>query len=286
VTVSLGVVTVTYRSRETIGPFLDSMATAVRAAGLSGDVRVVVAENASDQATETRAVVEQHGADFVALTSNEGYGAGVREAFRRLPAGLDYVVVSNPDVVVREDAIATLLSRAEARPDAGALGPRIVDLSGSVYPSARALPSLRTGVGHALLGVLWPSNPWSTAYKKEHAELRERDAGWLSGAFLLVRRSAWDMVGGFDDKFFMYFEDVDLGQRLGRAGWANVYVPDAEVVHSGAHSTSTTSRTMERVHHESAYRYLAGRYRGPALAPLRLVLRVGLAARSRWLSRR
>ncbi len=65
----------------------------------------------------------------------------------------------------------------------------------------------------------------------------ERPVGWLSGSCLLIRRAAFDQVGGFDERYFMYMEDVDLGDRLGRAGWLNVYVPSSEILHAKGHST-------------------------------------------------
>jgi N-acetylglucosaminyl-diphospho-decaprenol L-rhamnosyltransferase len=107
----------------------------------------------------------------------------------------------------------------------------------------------------------------------------EGEAGWLSGSCLLLRRGAFEQVGGFDSSFFMYFEDVDLCDRLGRAGWRSVYVPTAVVEHSGGHATKRVPRMMLRAHHSSAYRYLARRYAGTRFAPLRLVLGLGLLAR-------
>ena len=82
----------------------------------------------------------------------------------------------------------------------------------------------------------------------------------------------------------MYFEDVDLGYRLGKSGWKNLYWPTAVVEHSGAHSTSRDSARMIKVHHESASRYLDKKYRGWYLAPLRVALRLGLVTRGRWLA--
>jgi N-acetylglucosaminyl-diphospho-decaprenol L-rhamnosyltransferase len=87
----------------------------------------------------------------------------------------------------------------------------------------------------------------------------------------------------------MYFEDVDLGERLALAGWRNRYVPGAEVVHTGGHATTATpdvSVRMLTAHHESAYRFLADRHPGPRWAPLRLVLRAGLGVRRRLAVRR
>jgi N-acetylglucosaminyl-diphospho-decaprenol L-rhamnosyltransferase len=156
-----------------------------------------------------------------------------------------------------------------------------------VYPSARALPSLRTGIGHALFANIWLGNPWTRAYRRDSSsDPVRRDAGWLSGACVLVRKSAFDELGGFDDGYFMYFEDVDLGYRLGKAGYRNVYEPAAVVVHSGAHSTSDHSARMISVHHESARRFLTRKYSGWYLWPVRVALTVGLDLRSALLSRR
>jgi N-acetylglucosaminyl-diphospho-decaprenol L-rhamnosyltransferase len=150
-----------------------------------------------------------------------------------------------------------------------------------VYPSARLLPSLGRGIGHAVLGRLWPGNPWSRSYRQSDVSVTERTAGWLSGSCQLLRRAAFEAVGGFDERYFMYFEDTDLGDRIGQAGWQNVYVPSAEVVHIGGHATGKASERMLAEHHRSAYRYLSGRYAGPWYAPVRLAVRAGLAVRSR-----
>jgi N-acetylglucosaminyl-diphospho-decaprenol L-rhamnosyltransferase len=77
-----------------------------------------------------------------------------------------------------------------------------------------------------------------------------------------------------------------LGYRLAKAGWKRLFVPSTSVVHSGAHSTMTESARMIRAHHDSAYRYLSKKYSGPLLAPIRWVLRLGLAVRARYLTRR
>ena len=281
----LGIVTVTHNSGETLRSFLESVDTASTSTSRLRRVDVVVADNDSRDPSEEAAIATEHGAVFVARRENDGYGSGIDAAMSRLADDVDLVLVSNPDVVLSPSSLDALVDGADRRPGAGSLGPRILDAAGDTYPSARALPSLRTGVGHALLGRLWPANPWSVAYKAERDTDRERTAGWLSGACFLVRRDAYRAVGGFDHAYFMYFEDVDLGARLGRAGWDNVYVPAAVVTHTGAHSTEQNSTVMERVHHESAYLYLSRRYSAWWAAPLRGVLRAGLRARAWWVTR-
>jgi N-acetylglucosaminyl-diphospho-decaprenol L-rhamnosyltransferase len=187
--------------------------------------------------------------------------------------------VANPDVRFEEGAVDELLAVAARWPRAATVGPAIQTPEGALYPSARDLPSLSTGIGHALVGWLWPANPWTARYRRERERPRERPAGWLSGSCLLVDLEAFRSVGGFDPAYFMYFEDVDLAERLGRRGWLHIYAPSAVVVHEGGHSTKREPRRMQRVHHTSALRYLAARYPGRRHALLRLVLRAGLGAR-------
>jgi len=204
-----------------------------------------------------------------------------------LPDSVEWVLLSNPDVVLTTGAVDELLAVGESDATIGALGPAILNSDGSLYPSARAVPSLRTGVGHAMFSNLWPTNPWTRRYRHdEELPSGQRDAGWLSGSCLLVRRSAFDQLGGFDEDFFMYFEDVDLGYRLGKHGYRNVYEPAAAATHTGAHSTTSDSARMIAAHHASARRFLAKKYSGPLLWPLRAALTVGLVVRSKLIQRR
>jgi len=272
---SVAVVTVSFNSGDALRTFLGT----IDAAGAHADV--VVVDNASPDPGDLVEVVAAGGGRLIELPENLGYGGAVNAGIAALPASIDYVLVSNPDVALARGSLDELVAAANRRPDAGTLGPRILDADGATYPSARRLPSLRTGIGHALFGTVWPANPWTRSYRQDHASQSERDAGWLSGACVLVRRSAFDQLGGFDTSYFMYFEDVDLGARMSRAGWANVYVPSAVVTHTGAHSTSRFQSRMDHVHHRSAYTYLARKYPHWYLAPLRLSLRVGIALRER-----
>ncbi|MGJ4846419.1 glycosyltransferase family 2 protein [Leifsonia sp. Le1] len=279
-TPSVLVVTVTYNSTEAMRPFLSSLPSAG-----SSVVEVIVVDNASDGAAETGELVRAAGYTFVELPKNEGYGGGVRAAVDAATSNPDLILVANPDVIFQPGAIDVLASAAQELPGAGSLGPKILDADGTVYPSARRLPSLRTGVAHALFGRIWPTNPWTVRYRAERETESRRAAGWLSGACVLVRAEAYRELGGFDPGYFMYFEDVDLGARLGQAGWRNMYIPDAVVTHTGAHSTSRDAHTMEKAHHDSAYRYLSRKYAGWYFAPLRLAVRFGLWGRLWWVSR-
>ncbi len=149
-----------------------------------------------------------------------------------------------------------LVAAANRWPRAGALGPKVLEPDGSVYPSARTVPDITSGVGHALLGTVWPKNPWTARYRQENEAVTERAVGWLSGSCLLVRRDAFDTISGFDSRYFMYMEDVDFGDRLGKAGWLNVFVPPSAVVtHAKGHAAGRHPELMLPAHHRSAYQF-------------------------------
>jgi N-acetylglucosaminyl-diphospho-decaprenol L-rhamnosyltransferase len=281
----LAVVTVTYSPGESLEAFLDSVEKAT-----SRPYTVVLADNGSVDGAPERAA-GRTGVDLLRIGENVGYGTAANRGVAGLPDEIGWVVVANPDVMWRPGSLDELLTAGERTPRAGALGPLIRDADGEVYPSARLVPSLGRGIGHAVFAGIWPGNPWTRAYRQAEPEgvPAERDAGWLSGSCLLIRRTAFDSVDGFDPRYFMYFEDVDLGERLGLAGWRNLYVPGAEVVHTGGHATTANADVSARMlaeHHRSAYRFLADRHRGPRWAPLRLVLRAGLGVRGRLAVRR
>jgi N-acetylglucosaminyl-diphospho-decaprenol L-rhamnosyltransferase len=260
-----------------LAPFLESVDDATAESPV-----VVVADNRSGTADSVETEALAHGAEYVPMGRNAGYGAAANAGVKTLPPTVEWVLISNPDVVLHDLALDLLVATAESDPAIGAVGPAVFTAAGDLYPSARSVPSLRTGVGHALFANLWISNPWTAAYRNDQdTDRRRRDAGWLSGACLLVRRTVFDQLGGFDEGYFMYFEDVDLGYRIGRAGFRNVYEPGAEVTHSGAHSTSEHSGAMMRAHHASAQRFLASKYSGALLWPVRTALTIGLWFRSR-----
>lgn len=280
VTPTVAVVTVSYGSEAVLGPFLSSLGEAA-----SVPLHIVVADNKPTIGGETDSAVAvmtiASGGRYLPLSSNRGYGHAINAAVATLPPEISWVVVSNPDVIVHAGSIDALLDCAESSDRIAAIGPRILSSSGEIYPSARGIPSLRSGIGHAIFADVWPSNPWTRRYRRDaHGAAVRRDAGWLSGAFLMVRRSVFDQLNGFDESYFMYFEDVDLGYRIGKLGLRNVFEPSASVVHTGAHSTRTESARMIRAHHDSAKKFLYKKYPGPLLWPLRMALTAGLNLRA------
>lgn len=278
----VGVVTVSYGSQGVLPDFLESIPAAS-----SHSSFVVVIDNLPSPDSPVARLAAGANAHYAPMDSNLGYGAAMNAGVALLPPTVRWVLLSNPDVVLTAGAIDELVRVAEQDERIAAVGPALLTADGEIYPSARAVPSLRTGVGHALFVNLWVENPWTRAYRNDQATLAvERDAGWLSGACLLVRRDVFEKLGGFDPGYFMYFEDVDLGYRMGKAGYRSVYAPSAVAVHSGAHSTTSESGRMIAAHHQSARRFLNRKYSGAWLWPIRVTLTIGLQLRSALLRRR
>ena len=263
---------VTYSPGHHLEVFLDSLATAT-----TKPYRVILADNGSTDGAPERAA-QRPEATLLRTGGNLGYGAAHNAAVAGVETG--WLVLANPDVRWEPGSLDELIAAADRGPRAGALGPAILDDDGALYPSARELPSLGRGIGHVLCGWWWPSNPWTRAYRRERGAPVEGPTGWLSGSCMVLPAEAFHRVGGFDDSYFMYFEDVDLGARLGRAGWLSVHVPSSVVVHAGAHATSRSAKQMRDEHHRSAYRYLSRLYPGPLRAPLRWALAAGLFGRA------
>ena len=270
---AVDVVVVTYFPGDTITTFLKSVV------GADAVASVTVVDNASGDEVAAREAAAAN-VTYVAAGRNGGYGAGANLGATFGTA--DWILVSNADIVVSQGSIAALVAVGESDPSIGAVGPRVCEIDGSTYPSARPLPTLMLGTGHALFGRVWPGNPWSRRYRLRLEPLGgEVEAGWLSGSCVLVRRAAWNAVGGFDEGYFMFFEDVDLGRSLGKAGFRSVWTPRASVTHLGGHSYRSDPAPMLAAHHRSAKRYVTRVYPRWWQAPVRAVLTAGLEMRQR-----
>lgn len=269
----LRIVTVAYNPGDELALCVESATAAT-----SAPVDFVIVDNGQERET-VDSVARAYGATVVRPGRNLGYGVAANRGVAAPGARGKWVVVVNPDVVFMPGSIDDLVRAAQSWPRGGAFGPLIRDAEGEVYPSARRFPRLVSGAGHALLSGVWPGNPFSSAYRENADPTRAHAVDWLSGACLLLRREAFDDVGGFDASYFMFFEDTQLGEQLAAAGWQSVYIPQAEVVHEQGASWRDRPESMLRAHHRSAAHYLDGVYARPYQAPLRWALRSGLRIR-------
>ncbi|MFY9783491.1 MAG: glycosyltransferase family 2 protein [Acidimicrobiales bacterium] len=201
---------------------------------------------------------------------NLGYGRGVNRGVALAPR-TTYVLVSNPDVVVHAGAVKSLVDYLDEHPNVALVGPSILRPDGTIYPSQRVFPNVWLAGLHALLSPLWPGNPATKRYRSTRSD---GTVDWVSGACFLVRRSDFELVGGFDERYFMFAEDMALCWQLREHGFSVAASTDATVTHIEGVSRARVSREMLIAHHRSALRFEFQTARGwrRALVPLASVV--------------
>ena len=245
----------------------------------------VVVDNASTDGSA--AVVETiPQATLVRNVANVGFGPAVNQAVALAKSPL--LLLINPDCRVIPGAVSTLRSVLDAEPSCAVVGPRILDPDGAVQGSARGDPDMltglfgRTGALRAVLPFLPVARRNVVAEDAVRTGASSIVVDWLSGACMLVRRDAFLAAGGFDERFFLYWEDADLCRRLRNRGFHVRYVPGATAVHKVGQSSQTARRSSIRAFHASAYLYYATHVAPGALNPRRLLARALLGVRCWW----
>jgi GT2 family glycosyltransferase len=198
--------------------------------------------------------------ELVELDPNVGYAAAVNAAFARAP-GRD-VMVLNPDVELDDPGpVRALVAHLADRPRAGLVAPRLIGPGGEVQPSARRAASLQAMLGSLpVAGGLRPLRKTYERYLAPSYSASPVSVGWVIGAAMLIRRRAYEEIGGFDPGFFLYMEDADFCRRLARAGWSVDYLPGVRLRHGYARASSAAGATVfgsraRRRHFASLARY-------------------------------
>jgi len=260
----------------------------IQSDGAQVEWEAVVVDNASSD--NSAAIVETFPrATLIRNPANVGFGRAVNQA--AAVATAPRLLLVNPDCRLVSGAISTLRSVLDAEPSCAVVGPRIFDPDGTVQGSARGDPDMLTGL-FGRTGALRVLLPFlSVARRNVVVEDAVRTGAssvvvdWLSGACMLIRRDAFTAAGGFDERFFLYWEDADLCRRLRNRGFQVRYVPGASAVHQVGRSSQTARRSSIRAFHASAYLYYETHVAPGALNPRRLLARALLGVRCWWLLR-
>jgi len=212
---------------------------------------------------------------------NLGLGAGFNRGMRAAPDA-DYYLLINSDAWVVADAVERLARFAAEHPRAAVVGPRLLNPDGSLQRSVRGFPTLwRLATEYLFLRKLAPRSRAFNAFYAggfEHDQVREVD--FLMAACLLVRREATEEVGLFDERYFMFSEEVDWCYRFRKAGWSVVFVPEAEVVHVGGASWKKEFDPMFREQVRGHLRFLAEHKGMKEAERARLLFLAGLRLRA------
>jgi GT2 family glycosyltransferase len=235
------VAVVSWNTRELLRRALDSL-HGDAGAGLA---EVWVVDNASDDGSAALVRDAYPWVRLIASPANLGYGPAVNLVARRTRTA--WIVAANADVAVAPGALAALIAAAAADPRAGAVAPRLVTPAGTTQHTVHAFPTPASTLVFNL--GLWRALPGSGERLCLHGRWdpdRPRRVDWAHGALLLIRRAAWEEVGGFEDDQWLYAEDLDICWRLAQAGWGTRYEPAAVAQHAVSAATASAAWGAER----------------------------------------
>lgn len=266
------------------GTHLEACVASVRASlhGLVWDGAIV--DNASADGSD--AALGRAGHEFAVIRNpaNVGFAKAINQAIAATSGAL--VLIVNPDATLAPDVARRLIEELDRHPECALAGPRVHEAAGRVQGSARGDPDMLTGLfgRTALLTRLFPRAP--AARRNVRTDIDPADGSvevdWVSGACMLARRRDLVAVGGFDEQYFLYWEDADLCRRLRDAGRSIRYVPSATVMHHTGRSSETVRPLAIRAFHRSAYLYYATHVARGWLYPLRPLAWLLLRLRCWW----
>jgi N-acetylglucosaminyl-diphospho-decaprenol L-rhamnosyltransferase len=224
-TPDLSVIIVTYNGR---AKALATLRSSLAATG-SADVEWIVVDNGSTDGTPD-AIEQAFPGVRLIRSENHGFAAGNNIGLRIVRGR--YVLLLNPDVEILKGDLASLVAAMDARPEVGVASVVHRAPDGNLQPSIRRFPSFRRDLGESLFAARWPIlRTMQELETRERVYDHEHSVDWMSGAFLIARREAVDMVGSMDERFFLYSEETDWCYRFRQSGWDVRHLPVMDIVH-------------------------------------------------------
>jgi GT2 family glycosyltransferase len=230
--IDLSIVIVSWNVRELLRDCLRSVVAGRGDLGLE----VIVVDSGSQDGSPEMVAAEFPWVQLIARTDNVGFpkgnNIGLAEAHGRT------LLLLNPDTEIIGEALTTLVDFLDDNGDAGVVGPQLLNGDGSVQSSRRRFPTLATGLLESTwLEAVAPRAILDHYYAADLPDDQAADVDWLMGACLLIRREIWETIGGLDEDYFMYSEELDYCHRIKEAGWRVVYLPAAQVTHHAGKSS-------------------------------------------------
>lgn len=240
---------------------------------------VVVVDNASTDCSVEMVRADYPGVLLLANKTNLGYGTAANQAIARCTA--KYVLLLNADTLLQPGTLRALSAYLDLHPRAAIVGPRLVNPDGTLQASCYAFSTpLNTLLEHSTLGQLIRYVPvLRNKYLRTWSHTHARVVAWVKGAALAIRREAFEAVGGFDESFFMYFEEADLCYRLNAAGWQVHFAPVTTVEHVGGGSTKEARTEMAVQLFFSTMQFFQRHYSGIRLTKLIVTMKSIMLAR-------
>jgi hypothetical protein len=274
--VAVAALIVNYRAYPALGRCLASLMP-----HLSADDEVAVVDWESDAARLQELARVYPRVAWVATPANRGFAAGVNLAAAATKAST--LLLLNPDATIDGPVPRRLDEWLQTHPECAVVGPRVLDHDGSLQASARHFPGVTTAIAGrtSWLSRRFPGNWLSRRNLVTHAAGGAIEVDWLAGSCLATPRTVFEQLGGFDERFFLYWEDADYGRRATALGYRCHYVPFiGDVIHVGGESSSQAPARSVRAFHRSAMRLFWKHARfGRLVAP---VVWAGLWLRGEW----
>jgi GT2 family glycosyltransferase len=256
--------------------FLEQALLSLKKASRGLEVEYIVVDNHSTDGSVDYIRANFPEVHLIANDHNFGFGKANNQGLK-IAQG-EYLLVLNPDTVVGEKTLVTLKSYMDEHPDIGAIGPKIIDREGQFeYGCRRGFPTPLTAFSYITgLSVLFPNSRTLARYRLTYLDPdSESEVDSLAGSFMLVRREAYENIGGFDEDFFMYGEDIDWCYRMKKEGWKVYYYPQTEVIHYKGESALRSTIDTRRAFYDAMWLYVKKHF--SKRLPLTLwVIRVGI----------
>lgn len=231
--------------------------------GLTAEIWVV--DNASSDGTVEMLRTEFPTVRLIANSENVGFTRANNQALEQAQGRYSFLL--NPDTELRPGALAALVEYMTAHPRTGMIGPQLFYGDGSLQSSRRRFPTLATAFLESTRLQQWfPRNRVLTRYYMlDTPDDLTQEVDWINGSAMFVRREVYATLGGFDERFFMYSEELDWCYRAKQAGWQIVYLPPAQIVHHEGKSSEQVVARRDIYFHSSKIRFFR-KYRGPWVA--------------------
>lgn len=261
--------------------FLEQCLFSVIKASREFETEILVIDNQSTDGSRERLEPLFPRVRFTWNTGNEGFAKANNQALAQ--ASGNYILFLNPDTIIPEDSLDRCFRFFADHPDAGAIGVHMIDGSGSfLKESKRAFPSPMTSL-YKLSGLtaLFPHSKVFARYYLGHLdEYQDHEVDVLAGAFMMIPRKVLDKTGGFDERFFMYGEDVDLSYRIQQAGYKNYYYAGTTIIHFKGESTKKGSLNYVRLFYKAMSLFVKKHYSGTRAGIFNFMLQLAIGFRA------
>lgn len=234
-------------------------------------LEIIVVDSASRDSSVSMIQTEYPQVTLLAQSENLGFvkcnNIGLKHSTGR------HVLLLNPDTEIISDALATMVAYLDEHPDVGIVGPHTLNTDRTTQSTKRRFPTMMTGLFESTwLQDYAPKSLMDWFYAVDVADGAIADVDWVQGSALMARRAVYEQIGGLDEGFFMYSEELDWCKRTKDTGWRVVYVGTAQIIHHGGKSSDQIASRKHIYFHQSKLRYFRKNFGWPAAQILRIFL--------------